>query len=40
MIIEKQTFKNKDLVLKGFPNIDHKNFDINKYKAFQRRNNG
>ena len=33
-MLNKQTFKNQDLVLKVSPNIDPEKFDINKYEAF------
>ncbi|KKL49224.1 hypothetical protein LCGC14_2317650, partial [marine sediment metagenome] len=33
-MLNKQTFKNQDLVLKVSPNIDPQKFDINKYEAF------
>jgi len=34
MLLERQTFQNKDLVLKVPPNYDPKGFDPNKYEAF------
>src|SRR3990172_3288417 len=34
MLLERQTFQNKDLVLKVSPNYDPKGFDPNKYEAF------
>lgn len=33
-MLDKQTFQNKDLVLKVTPNYDPKRFDANKYEAF------
>ena len=33
-MLERQTFQNKDLVLKVSPNYDPKRFDPNKYEAF------
>jgi type III restriction enzyme len=33
-MLERQTFQNKDLVLKVSPNYDPKRFDLNKYEAF------
>jgi len=33
-VLERQTFQNKDLVLKVSPNYDPKRFDPNKYEAF------
>lgn len=34
IMLERQTFLNKDLVLKVSPNYDPKRFDPNKYEAF------
>ena len=34
IMLERQTFLNKDLVLKVPPNCDSKRFDPNKYEAF------
>ncbi|MFZ3089973.1 MAG: DEAD/DEAH box helicase family protein [Nitrospirota bacterium] len=33
-MLDRQTFQNKDLVLKVSPNYDPKRFDLNKYEAF------
>ena len=33
-MLERQTFQNKDLVLKVSPSYDTKRFDPNKYEAF------
>jgi len=33
-MFDKKVFKNQDLVLKIYPNIDPERFEINKYEAF------